>query len=59
MSTDNRAVVIGASHAAVQLMISLRQHGWEGSITVVFEHGVTVGKSLQPFFNFRIIGLEF
>jgi 3-phenylpropionate/trans-cinnamate dioxygenase ferredoxin reductase subunit len=35
MSTDNRAVVIGASHAAVQLMISLRQHGWEGSITVV------------------------
>ena len=35
MSTDNRAVVIGASHAAVQLIISLRQHGWEGAITVI------------------------
>jgi 3-phenylpropionate/trans-cinnamate dioxygenase ferredoxin reductase subunit len=35
MSTNDRAVVVGASHAAVQLMISLRQLGWEGAITVI------------------------
>jgi 3-phenylpropionate/trans-cinnamate dioxygenase ferredoxin reductase subunit len=35
MSTNDRAVIVGASHAAVQLMISLRQHGWKGAITVI------------------------
>ena len=35
MSKNDRAVVVGASHAAVQLMISLRQLGWEGAITVI------------------------
>ena len=28
-------VVVGASHAAAQLVVSLRQQGWEGSITVL------------------------
>ena len=35
MTTLNSAVIIGGSHAAVQLVISLRQNGWDGSITVV------------------------
>ena len=35
MNTSAHCIIIGASHAAVQLMISLRQHGWEGSITVI------------------------
>jgi len=30
-------VVIGGSHAAVQLAISLRQNGWDGGITVISE----------------------
>lgn len=35
MESDEQAVIIGASHAAVQLMISIRQHGWLGGITVI------------------------
>lgn len=35
MNTSSHCIVIGASHAAVQLIISLRQNGWEGSITVI------------------------
>lgn len=30
-------MVIGGSHAAVQLVISLRQNGWDGGITVISE----------------------
>jgi 3-phenylpropionate/trans-cinnamate dioxygenase ferredoxin reductase subunit len=37
MSNPESAVVIGGSHATVQLIISLRQNGWEGDITVVSE----------------------
>jgi len=32
---SNRCLVIGGSHAAAQLVISLRQEGWEGEITVI------------------------
>ncbi len=32
-----KCVIIGASHAAAQLCISLRQGGWEGSIIVIGE----------------------
>ncbi len=35
MSNTESAVVVGGSHAAVQFVISLRQNGWEGSITVI------------------------
>ena len=35
MSNTESAVVIGGSHAAVQLVISLRQNGWEGSISII------------------------
>lgn len=35
MNTNAHCIVIGASHAAVQLIISLRQNGWEGSISVI------------------------
>lgn len=35
MSNSESVVVIGGSHAAVQLIVSLRQNGWEGDITVV------------------------
>ena len=31
MEVDDHVVIIGASHAAVQLMISLRQQGWLGA----------------------------
>ena len=34
MSKEN-CVVIGASHAAVELIGSLRQNGWEGDITII------------------------
>ena len=37
MSNSQSAVIIGGSHAAVQLVISLRQNGWQGQITVVSE----------------------
>lgn len=30
-----KCIIIGASHAAAQLCVSLRQGGWEGSITVI------------------------
>jgi 3-phenylpropionate/trans-cinnamate dioxygenase ferredoxin reductase subunit len=35
MNASFHCIVVGASHAAVQLIISLRQNGWEGSITVI------------------------
>ena len=35
MEVDDHVVIIGASHAAVQLMISLRQQGWLGAITAI------------------------
>jgi 3-phenylpropionate/trans-cinnamate dioxygenase ferredoxin reductase subunit len=35
MNASSHCIVVGASHAAVQLIISLRQNGWEGSITVI------------------------
>lgn len=35
MNTSTQCIVIGASHAAVQLIISLRQNGWAGGITVI------------------------
>ncbi|MDE0747019.1 MAG: FAD-dependent oxidoreductase [Porticoccaceae bacterium] len=35
MEVIDHVVIIGASHAAVQLMISLRQQGWLGGITVI------------------------
>ena len=35
MNASSQCIVVGASHAAVQLIISLRQNGWEGSITVI------------------------
>jgi 3-phenylpropionate/trans-cinnamate dioxygenase ferredoxin reductase subunit len=35
MEVDDHVVIVGASHAAVQLMISLRQQGWLGAITVI------------------------
>lgn len=35
MSPQERCVIIGASHAATQLIASLRQEGWTGAITVV------------------------
>ena len=37
MSNPASAVIVGGSHAAVQLMISLRQSGWDGDITVISE----------------------
>jgi 3-phenylpropionate/trans-cinnamate dioxygenase ferredoxin reductase subunit len=37
MDLSEHAVIVGASHAAVQLMISLRQQGWIGQITVISE----------------------
>ena len=35
MEVDDHVVIVGASHAAVQLMISIRQQGWLGAITVI------------------------
>ncbi len=35
--SDEKCLIIGASHAAAQLAPSLRKSGWEGSITVVGE----------------------
>lgn len=32
---NKRAVIIGASHAAAQLSVSLRQEGWEGEIVMI------------------------
>ena len=31
-------IIIGASHAASQLVASLRQNGWDGNITLIGEH---------------------
>lgn len=33
--TNNRAIIVGASHAGAQLSASLRQEGWAGEILVV------------------------
>ena len=30
-----KAVIIGASHAAAQLSVSLRQEGWKGEIVMI------------------------
>ena len=30
-----KAVIIGASHAAAQLSVSLRQEGWDGEIIMI------------------------
>lgn len=30
-----RCIIVGASHAAAQVAPTLRQHGWEGSITII------------------------
>lgn len=35
--TDQHCVIIGASHAAASMAATLRQEGWEGSITMVGE----------------------
>jgi len=35
MGNNERAIIIGASHAAAQLAPSLRQEGWEGGILVI------------------------
>lgn len=35
MSTTKKCIVVGASHAAAQLVTSLRQQGWEGTVTVM------------------------
>ncbi len=35
MAIKKNCIVVGASHAAAQLAISLRQQGWEGTITVL------------------------
>ncbi len=32
---NSNCVIVGASHAAAQLAVSLRQQGWEGAITVL------------------------
>lgn len=32
---SNRCIIVGASHAAAQVAPTLRQHGWEGSITII------------------------
>ncbi len=37
MSKQQRCIIIGASHAAAQAAPTLRQQGWEGSITVIGE----------------------
>ena len=34
------AVILGAGHAAAQLVTSLRQQGWQGDITLVGEEPV-------------------
>lgn len=35
MMKKQRAVIIGASHAAAQLSVSLRQEGWQGDIVMI------------------------
>jgi len=35
--TDQHCVIIGASHAAASMAATLRQEGWEGTITIVGE----------------------
>lgn len=39
MSTEH-CVIIGASHAAAQLSMSLRQGGWEGKITIIGDEAI-------------------
>lgn len=33
--TDQKCIIIGASHAASQAVASLRQQGWQGSVTII------------------------
>lgn len=37
MNRDQQCIIVGASHAAIQLIISLRQQHWLGTITVISE----------------------
>ena len=32
---SNRCIIVGASHAAAQVAPTLRQHGWDGTITIM------------------------
>lgn len=40
MQKNNKAIIIGGSHAAAQLSLSLRQEGWEGAIIVISDGDV-------------------
>lgn len=40
MTTKKNCIVVGASHAAAQVAISLRQQGWEGAITLLSDEYV-------------------
>ncbi|MEM7196700.1 MAG: FAD/NAD(P)-binding oxidoreductase, partial [Pseudomonadota bacterium] len=37
MSGEQSCVIVGASHAGVQVALSLRKNGWQGSITLIGE----------------------
>lgn len=39
MPADQTCVVVGASHAAVQLVTSLRQRGWSGPVKLIGDEG--------------------
>ena len=39
MSSDQTCVIVGASHAAAQLVASLRQRGWSGPIRLIGDEG--------------------
>ncbi len=39
MPSDQTCVIVGASHAAAQLVASLRQRGWSGPIRLIGEEG--------------------
>ena len=41
MTKDEKIVIIGASHAGVQLSVSLRENGFAGAITLVGEEQPT------------------
>ncbi|GAB3315238.1 NAD(P)/FAD-dependent oxidoreductase [Haliea atlantica] len=35
MQRESKCLIVGASHAGAQAAVALRQHGWEGPITVI------------------------
>ncbi|MGB0963224.1 MAG: FAD-dependent oxidoreductase, partial [Mycobacterium sp.] len=39
MPSDQTCVIVGASHAAAQLVASLRQRGWSGPIRLIGDEG--------------------